>query len=154
MAQVILNRLKVVTATDVNSHSLGVVITDRQDVSKKQNHIMIPRNTRLPAAVQEKFVTNVDNPKTVHVRLLEGEALDVDACTFIGDFRIDKLPPNLAAGSPVEVVYGYDTNGHIHVSVRELTGNTKASVEIAWDSGLTDTALESFRALAKEYHVE
>ena len=154
MAQALVQRLRSVTATDVNSHSLGVEITNLDDANEKRNHIMIPRNTKLPCSVKQRFVTNVNNPNAVHVRLLEGEASDVDACTYVGDFRIDKLPPNLAVGSPVEVSYSYDARGHIHVSVCELTGNNEASLEIAWDGGLDDTALQVLRKLAQEYTVE
>ncbi len=154
MAKALVQRLRAVTATDVNSHSLGVEITDVNDANDKRNHIMIPRNTKLPCSVKQRFVTNINNPNAVHVRLLEGEAADVDACTYIGDFRIDKLPPNLAAGSPVEVSYSYDARGHIHVSVCELTGNNEASLEIAWDGGMDHTALQVLRKLAQDYTVE
>ena len=152
-AKAVLKRLENVTATDVNSHSLGVEITDPANPAKKKNHIMIPRNSKLPCGVKQRFVTNLDNPKTICIRLLEGEADDVQACTFIGDFRLDTLPDNLAIGSPIEVHYSYDTHGHIHVSMTELTGNNAASVEIAWRDVLDEQALDLFKKLATEYEV-
>jgi len=154
LGQAVLNRLRSVTATDVNSHSLGVKISDPNDRKRKINHIMIPKNTAIPFEVSQKFVTNAPNQQRIHINVLEGDAIDPDACTTIGDFRILSLPPNLPAGSPVEVTYRYDKNGRIHASARELTSNQEAKAEIVRDSGLTDENVDMFEALAAEYAVE
>lgn len=147
-------RLKSVKTNDVNSHSLGVKVSDPENRTRKINHIMIPRNSTIPFSVSQRFVTNAANQKTIHVYILEGEASDPDACTQIGDFRIVDLPPNLPANSPVEITYSYDANGRIHASAKELTGNRVAITEIVRDSGLSDTGLNDFETLARDYHVE
>jgi len=154
MGQAVLNRLRSVTATDVNSHSLGVKITDPNNRSRKINHIMIPKNTTIPFEVSQKFVTNSANQQRIHISVLEGDALDPDACTTIGDFRIMSLPPDLPAGSPVEVTYQYDKNGRIHAHARELTTNIEAKTEIVRDSGLSEVNVHAFEVLASEYSVE
>ncbi len=154
MSKGVIARLRSVSATDVNSHSLGVKISDPGDKSRKINHIMIPKNTALPHKVSQRFATNAPNQQRVHVCVLEGEATDPDACTTIGDFRIFNLPPNLPAGSPVEITYAYDKNGRIHASARELTGNVEASTEIVRDSGLDTAGVSSFEKLASDYKVE
>ncbi|MEX2286820.1 MAG: Hsp70 family protein [Planctomycetaceae bacterium] len=154
MADAVIKRLKSVTTTDVNSHSLGVEVSAQGAVAAKKNHIMIPRNTRLPYAYRQRFFTNVPSPRGISIRLLEGEASDVSACTYIGDFRIVDLPAGLPVGSPVEVTYRYDARRRVHVSARELTGNRHASVEIVRDAGFHANAAEALRALAKEYRVE
>jgi len=154
MAKGVINRLRSVQSSDVNSHSLGIKITDPSDRSRKINHIMIPRNTTIPFSRTERFTTNSDNQQTVHVYLLEGEAKEVDACSLIGDFRVTDLPPNLPAGSPVEVTYSYDENGRIHATARDLTGNKEASTEIVRASGLDDDGLNNFESLAKAYTVD
>lgn len=154
MAQAVINRLRSVSSDDVNSHSLGIKVTNPADRSQKINHIMIPRNTTIPFSRTERFTTNSPNQQTVHVYLLEGEAKEVDACSLIGDFRVVDLPPNLPAGSPVEVTYSYDANGRIHAAARELTGNQAASAEIVRASGLDDVGLKAFESLARQYQVE
>lgn len=154
MAAAIIKRLRSVDTEDVNSHSLGVKITDPNNKTRKMNHIMIPRNTTIPYSISQRFVTTSPNQQTIHVYILEGEAADPLACTQIGDFRITNLPPNLPAGSPVEVQYRYDANGRIHAAAKELTGNNQADTEIVRDSGLDDTGLDSFQTLAADYHVE
>ncbi|HVW02545.1 MAG TPA: Hsp70 family protein, partial [Planctomycetaceae bacterium] len=154
MGTAVLKRLRAVTSQDVNSHSLGVEVSEIGGDGRRRNHIMIPRNTPIPHRVVQRFVTNVANPSSIHVRLLEGETEDVDGCTLIGDFRIVDLPKDLPVGSPVELNYSYDANGRIHVAGRELTGNSKATTEIQRDWGLTDSGLEAFKALARDYFVE
>ncbi|MGQ0637026.1 MAG: Hsp70 family protein [Planctomycetaceae bacterium] len=153
MAQAVIKRLRSVTATDVNSHSLGVEITDARD-RHKTNHIMIPRNTPIPYMISQKFTTTAQNQQRIRVRVVQGEVPDISACAVIGDFTITDLPANLPAGAPVDVTYSYEANGRIKVSARELTGGRQASTEIVRDSGLTDSGLEAFEQLAREYQVE
>ena len=154
LAQTVIKRLKSVTADDVNSHSLGVEITNPADRKRKINHIMIPRNTQIPFTISQRFTTSVPNQQRIHVRLLQGEAADVSACTVIGDFRIVNLPKNLPAGSPLEITYSYEANGRIKASARELTGYNEASTEIVRDGGLSNDGLGTFEKLATEYQVE
>jgi len=153
-AQALERRLRTVSTSDVNSHSLGVEVTDPEDTTRKANHVMIPRNSRLPAQRIQRFKTSAQGPHSIHVRLLEGEAADVSSCTFIGDFRLIGLPENLPKGSPVEIAYAYDSRGHIHVSLKETTGNNECLVEIAWSHGLDETAIDAFQELATHYRVE
>lgn len=155
MAKTVINRLRSVSAIDVNSHSLGVEITDPADRSRKKNHIMIARNTAIPCEVRQRFSTTVANQQRVHVRLLQGETEDIDACTLIGDFRILKLPPNLPAGSPIELTYKYDSNGRIHASAKDLIGNNVAATEIVRDSGMSENnVVDAFDTLTEKYTVE
>ena len=154
MAQAVIKRLRSVTATDVNSHSLGIEITNPQTRVGKVNHVMIPKNTAIPQKVSQRFTTNVANQQRIRVRVLQGEVPDISACAVIGDFQITNLPPNLPAGSPVEITYSYEADGRIKAEARELTGNRTAELEIVRDSGLSDAGLEAFEALAREYQVE
>lgn len=154
LAEAVRSRLGSVSSTDVNSHSLGVEITDRSMPGGKRNHIMIPRNSALPVQVSQRFVTDKPNPQGIRIRLLEGEVKDLDACTRVGDFRITNLPPGLPAGSPVEVSYSYDANRRIVVTARELTGNAEASVDIHWEGMLEQSTVDAFQTLATEYIVE
>ena len=154
MGKAVINRLRSVDATDVNSHSLGIKISDPNNRTRKLNHIMIPKNTAVPHKVTQQFVTNTPNQQRIHVCVLEGDADDPDACTIIGDFRISNLPPNLPANSPVEITYEYDKNGRINARARELTGNKEAHIQIVRDSGLDNAGVDSFGHLANEYHVE
>ncbi len=154
MARAVINRLRSVSTTDVNSHALGVKITDPGDRTRKINHIMINKNTALPFSVTQRFVTTSDNQQRIHVSILQGDAVDPLACEQIGDFRITSLPANLPKGSPVEVTYSYDANGRIHVTAKELTGNRVASTEIVREKMKTEGDIDVMTELAAGYHVE
>jgi molecular chaperone DnaK len=154
LGKAVITRLRAVNTTDVNSHSLGVKISDPNQKERKVNHIMIPRNTPVPHTITQRFVTNAPNQQRIHICVLEGDAADPDACTTIGDFRVVSLPPNLPAGSPVEVTYEYDKNGRINAHARDLTGNKEARIEIVRESGLDTDGVSAFESLASEYHVE
>ena len=154
MAQAVIKRLRAVSAIDVNSHSLGIEITDPVNRQKKSNYIMIPKNTAIPHKVTQRFTTNVQNQQRIRVRVLQGEVGDVTACTAIGDFQISELPAGLPAGSPVEITYSYEGDGRIRAEARELTGNKQAHLEIVRDSGLTDAGLEAFEQLARDYQID
>ena len=71
MGKTIINRLRAVNTVDVNSHSLGVKITDPSDKTRKSNHIMIPKNTAIPHNKSQRFVTTIENQQRVHVEVLE-----------------------------------------------------------------------------------
>ncbi len=154
VAAAILGRLRSVQATDVNSHSLGIKVSSPEDRTRKINHIMIPKNSQIPFSISQRFVTNSANQQSIHVYILEGDAQDPNACTQIGDFRITQLPPNLPAGSPVEITYAYDANGRIQATAKELVGNRAASAEIVRDMGLSNQNVDAFGELAKGYKVE
>ena len=49
------------TSSNVNSHSLGVVATDRR-TGRKRNAILVPRNTPLPVTAKRVFRTQRDRP--------------------------------------------------------------------------------------------
>jgi molecular chaperone DnaK len=103
------------TVTNINSHSLGIVGFDRQ-LDRYRNQILIPKNTPLPTTVSGTFKTYKDNQTNVTVRIVEGESERPEACIEVGTFSIGNLPPNLPAGSPVQVSYTYHGNGRLKVT--------------------------------------
>ncbi len=128
------SRLKI---TDVNSHHLGVMGIDKK-TKQRVNHIMIRRNTRLPASKLSRFETNSANQPNVVVEVVEGGDATGRHATSIGRCVIHGLPPHLAAGTPVDVAFQYDTNGLIHVeAVLPRTGQ-KASLTINRAAGLSN----------------
>jgi molecular chaperone DnaK len=154
MGKAVVDRLRAVNTTDVNSHSLGVKITDPMDTNRKINHIMIPKNTAIPYLATQRFVTTSANQQRIHIYVMEGEVSDPDACTLIGDFQVIGLPPNLPAGSPVEVTYSYDTSGRIQCKAIELTGKKSGVTEIIRSQGLDKDGVDAFRDIARDYRVE
>ena len=155
VAEAVRKRLNSVKTSDVNSHSLGIKISDPSDKSRKINHIMIPKNTPVPHSVNQRFGTNVAGQQRVHVEILEGDAVDPAACELIGDFRVFNLPASLPKGSPIEITYAYDSSGRINASAKEVTGNNEASAEIVRDGGMNEDEIgDAFDVLTDEYDIE
>ncbi|MEX0711060.1 MAG: Hsp70 family protein, partial [Pirellulales bacterium] len=145
--------LKNVKQEDVNSHGLGIAVKNIK-TGKLINHLMIPRNTRLPVEVQRTFNTNEEGQTRVTVKVIEGDAPDPDACSLIGNCRISQLPPNLPKGAPIEVTYAFGTDGRVKVRARDKTGGNEAAIEIERRGGLDDVQIDSYTNLASQYLVE
>jgi molecular chaperone DnaK len=153
MADRIRKLLSNVKQEDVNSHGLGVAARNPK-TGKTVNHVMIPRNTRLPAEVHRTFATSEPNQQRVNIRVIEGDAPDPDACSLLGNCRITGLPENLPKGSPIEVVYAFDASGRVRVRAEDKTGGKAAEIEIERRGGLSANQLADFTALANSYRVD
>ncbi len=153
LAERVRKLLRTVKQEEVNSHGLGVMA--RHPKTKKMiNHVMIPRNSKLPTEVRRTFATSEENQKRVNIRVIEGDAPDPDACSLLGNFRVTGLPEKLPKGSPIEVVYAFDASGRVRVSARDKTGGKEAAIEIERRGGLNDSQLNAFTALADSYRVD
>lgn len=138
---------------DVNSHGLGIIARNPKN-NKEMNYVMIPRNTRLPAEEHQTFVTNKDGQRRVHVKVIQGEAPDPNACAQIGAFHITDLPEGLPKGSPVEVIYKFDEAGRVHVHAEDKTSGRSAKTQIERVGALDDSELDALTRLASDYKVD
>lgn len=138
---------------DVNSHGLGVVAKNPK-TNQFVNHVMIPRNSKLPMEVKQTFATNRDGQDHVTINVMEGDAPDPAACSFLGKCRVDGLPADLPKGSPIQVAYSFDSQGRVHVRARDVTGGREATINIQRKVGLTDDQVDAMSALAGDYVVE
>ncbi len=153
MAERIRKLLANVKQEDVNSHGLGVAARNPKN-GKTINHLMIPRNSKLPIEVHRTFATSEPNQQRVTIRVMEGDAPDPDACSLLGNCRITGLPKDLPKGSPIEVTYAFDASGRVRVKAKDKTGGKEAEIEIERRGGLNDKQLNQFTALADEYQVD
>ena len=153
LAEKIRKMLSGVRQDNVNSHGLGVVAINPKS-GKTINHVMIPRNTRLPADVRQVFKTNHDRQQRVSVQVIEGDAPDPMACSLLGKCRITGLPSDLPKGSPIEVAYAFDASGRITVTAEEKTGGKEATIQIERRGGLNDKQVDVYAQLAGEYQVD
>jgi molecular chaperone DnaK len=153
MADKVRHMLASIKQENVNSHGLGIVATNPRN-RREVNHVMIPRNTRLPVEVRKTFQTNRDGQTRVKVQVLEGDAPDPRACSLLGKCYITGLPRGLAKGSPIEVTYAFDASGRISVAAREKASGQQATIEIQRRGGLDQQQIDAYTRLANEYTVE
>jgi molecular chaperone DnaK len=153
VGDVVRKRLESVRQEEVNSHGLGVVIRDPKSGSYR-NLVMIPRNTKLPAEKRQVFATHEENQKRASVKVVEGEAPDPEACSFIGKCTIHGLPAPLPKGSPIEVCYRFNSAGRVEIVAHDKTGGRQAQIHIERGGGLDDAEIDNYTRLAREYKVE
>ena len=104
--------------------------------------MLLPKNTPLPRTVPTVFPTFKPNPRSVAIRVLEGESERPEACSTVGTCTVRDLPAELPAGSPVEVSYTYQANGRLHVAARLVGHAAAVSTDFVRENSLPDEDLE------------
>ena len=142
---------KKIEVVDVNSHSLGIITLDSED--KPHASFLIDRNTPIPAQGEDEFFTVAENQETIRVRVVEGEDEDPDYDTIIGMTTL-KLTPR-PKGSPLGFLMQYDTNGIIHVRVKDnVDGTDLGEMHIDRESNLSDKEIEDKKKYIGEAEIE
>lgn len=131
--------------SNVNSHSLGVVGTDPQ-TKRRRNGIIIPRNTKLPCTARRIFKTQRDGQRSILVPIVEGESASADDCTEIGKCSVTQIPPNLPAGTAIQVLFHYAANGRLKIQVSIPGTDHKTVNEIVRENSLPKEHLDGWRA--------
>ncbi|MAR10549.1 MAG: hypothetical protein CL681_11310 [Blastopirellula sp.] len=129
---------------NVNSHSLGVVATDRE-TKRPRTAVLIPRNTPLPCAAKRIFKTQKANQRSILVQIVEGESGSPEDCSQVGKCSVRDLPAGLPAQTPIEVRFHYAANGRLTVIVRVEGTETELKHEITRENSLSQQQLNSWR---------
>jgi molecular chaperone DnaK len=134
--------LPVVRATDVNSHSMGVVAL--KDDGQQANSIVLNKNTPIPCEANGRFHTVEVNQTAIHVQVTEGEDTDLNFVKIVGDGEM-AIPP-YPREAPIDVHFAYDHDGIIHVRVFDVTGQKwLGELHIQRTSNLNDYDIEEKR---------
>ncbi|KPC77548.1 hypothetical protein ADL26_02060 [Thermoactinomyces vulgaris] len=137
----------VVEVQDVNSHSMGVVALD--EAGEEFNSIVLKKDTTIPSRVSGHYKTTVDGQSQLFLQVTEGEDSDLDYVKIVGEGMIDL--PSYPKGAPLEVIFEYDSDGIIHISVIDSTAGTLlGELNIERTSNLTeDEVLAKQRRVGK-----
>jgi molecular chaperone DnaK len=110
------------TVRDVTAHGLGVISLNPRKQLRRENSIVIPKNTAIPASESIILGTVEDRQDVYLCEVTEGEEVDPQFVRIIGTGDI-KLPGTYPEDSPMEVSMCYDADGIIHVFVKDLVTN-------------------------------
>ncbi len=132
-----------ISVANVNSHDLGILGIEPA-TKRTRRHIMIPRNTTLPASKSCTFPTTKQGQKSVLVNVVEGGTDSGANATPIGKCVVTDLPPDLPAKSPVKVRFNYAANGRLVVQAELPSIQKKAALTIERVSGLSDESLKDW----------
>ncbi len=128
---------------NVSSHDLGVLSKD-PTTGRALNSVIIPRNTVLPITKGKRYRTAKLGQKNIVINVIEGGDSAGRNSTAIGRCTIHELPPDLPAGTIVEVFFTYGENGRLKVEGRLPELKRKAMLTIERASGLNDAKLNEW----------
>lgn len=134
-----------ISVSNVNSHDLGVLGRESA-TGMPRRHVLIAKNSQLPASGVGKFVTSKPNQKSVKVEIIEGGDKSGKNATQIGKCVVTDLPPNLPAKTKVVVKFTYGTDGRLKVEASVPKTNSKAKMNIERKSGLSEKLLKDWEA--------
>ncbi|KAK4993282.1 Heat shock protein ssb1 [Elasticomyces elasticus] len=110
---------------DVVPLSLGVAM---------EGNIFAPVVTRgqtVPTLKKRTFTTVADNQQTVQFPVFQGERVNCEDNTSLGEFTLAPIPPMKAGDAVLEVVFEVDVNGILKVTATEKTSGRSANITIS-----------------------
>ncbi|KAL2041515.1 hypothetical protein N7G274_005897 [Stereocaulon virgatum] len=123
---------------DVVPLSLGVAM---------EGNIFAPvvgRGQTVPTIKKRTFTTVADNQQTVQFPVFQGERVNCEDNTSLGEFTLAPIPPMKAGDAVLEVVFEVDVNGILKVTATEKTSGRSANITISNSVGkLSSTEIEN-----------
>ena len=95
-------------------------------------------------AIIRTFTTVADNQQTVQFPVFQGERVNCEDNTSLGEFTLAPIPPMKAGDAVLEVVFEVDVNGILKVTATEKTSGRSANITISNSVGkLSSTEIEN-----------
>lgn len=119
--------LQDIVMTDVCPFSLGVATYNSQIDREPHMAVLIPRSSMLPVSHSSRFFTLYDGQEHLKFDFYQGEDYFVSGNLKLGELRV-RVPKGTAGSQWAEVVFTYDINGILHVSVESSGGDKRETV--------------------------
>ena len=105
---------------------------------------VVSRGQTVPTIKKRTFTTVADNQQTVQFPVFQGERVNCEDNTSLGEFTLAPIPPMKAGDAVLEVVFEVDVNGILKVTATEKTSGRSANITITNSVGkLSSTEIES-----------
>jgi len=105
---------------------------------------VVPRGQTVPTIKKRTFTTVADGQQTVQFPVFQGERVNCEDNTSLGEFTLAPIPPMRAGEAVLEVVFEVDVNGILKVTATEKTSGRSANITISNAVGkLSSTEIES-----------
>ncbi|KZF26131.1 heat shock protein SSB1 [Xylona heveae TC161] len=92
---------------------------------------VVPRGQTVPTMKKRTFTTVADNQQTVQFPVFQGERVNCEDNTSLGEFTLAPIPPMRAGEAVLEVVFEVDVNGILKVTATEKTSGRTANITIS-----------------------
>jgi molecular chaperone DnaK len=140
--------VKDILLLDVTPLSLAV------EVEGGLAHVMIARNTTIPAKKNNIFTTAADNQAAVTVHVTQGERQFAKDNKSLGMFNLEGIPAMRRGQPQIEVTFDIDANGILNVTAEEKSTGKKQEVKIQGSTNLSDEEITKAKAEAEKFAEE
>jgi heat shock protein 1/8 len=114
---------------------------------------VVPRGQTVPTIKKRTFTTVADSQQTVQFPVFQGERVNCEDNTSLGEFTLAPIPP-MKAGEPVlEVVFEVDVNGILKVTATEKSSGRTANITISNSVGKLSTTEIEKMIDGQYYHI-
>lgn len=104
---------------------------------------VVPRGQTVPTMKKRTFTTVADNQTTVQFPVFQGERVNCEDNTALGEFTLAPIPPMKAGDAVLEVIFEVDVNGILKVTASEKSTGRSANITISNAVGkLSSTDIE------------
>jgi molecular chaperone DnaK (HSP70) len=128
-------------------HALGTVVHNERD--EPRFSVLIPRNTKLPAAATDGYTPKFDDQEQVLVRVIEGDpdaAFDHEDNVILKEWEVQLFEPRPVSEASFSITFQYDTDGILHVkTVDAKTGTVMLDEELSFGAAMSKTELGEVR---------
>jgi len=143
--------------SEVCNHSYGTLAIIEDTASGRsevKNSVVIPKNTPIPCAMSQTYVTSEDDEELIEVEITQGEYHDPRYVDIVGKISL-RVPPGRPAGCPVTVTYSYDENQRVRAQVYDEDSGLRKDIEIEYQGEgiLLDEELERKSAYLKQLEI-
>merc|ERR1712227_77451 len=105
---------------------------------------VVTRGQTVPTIKKRTFTTVADNQQTVQFPVFQGERVNCDDNTSLGEFTLAPIPPMRAGEAVLETVFEVDVNGILKVTATEKASGRSANITISNSVGkLSSGEIES-----------
>lgn len=133
--------LQDVVMTDVCPFSLGVATYNSQIDREPHMAVLIPRSSMLPVSHSSSFYTLHDGQEYLKFEFYQGEDYFVAGNLKLGELQV-RVPRGAAGSQWAEVVFTYDIDGILHVSVESSGGDKRETVILNPNLHLSEEEME------------
>lgn len=131
----------------VTAHGMGIRTTSGDTA---QNHVLIRRNTPVPATVKQRFRTksNRTGPASgIRVVVTQGDTPDASLAEILGTARITGIPPNDPPGQPVDIIMEFDSRSRLHLRATYVNTGQVLTLDLDVPGGLKEEQVKQFHDL-------
>ncbi|MER0122952.1 Hsp70 family protein [Streptococcus sp. ZJ93] len=129
-----------IEVSDVTSQALGVLALS-PETGNEMNSIIIPKNAKIPSKHEEVFSTVSDNQASIRVQVTQGDDIDPEFVTIIGESTIN-LPGTWPKNTPIKITFHYDIDQTVFVEVYDQNDTLVGHFEIERTANMSSTDLQ------------